>query len=213
MNSKMKETLTLAGFAVLFLVLAAAFRMNLWGKPVPLAAVPPVNAAFTNTATVRMSAAERVRTGKDVDSFDCYVCHEKKNPPKLKFTKENHIVLPDEHKDLVMQHGRNNRNDNCYNCHDPENLDRLKTRDGRVLKFEEGSLLCANCHGPTYRDWEVGIHGRTSGYWSRRQGEIKRQNCTDCHDPHAPAFASLSPAPGPHPLHPKTENHAAGKEH
>jgi mono/diheme cytochrome c family protein len=101
-----------------------------------------------------------------------------------------------------MRHGRNARNDNCFNCHDPEGLDTLKTRDGRKLAITDSTLLCANCHGPTYRDWEAGIHGRTSGHWDRQLGSITRQDCVSCHDPHAPAFPFLKPAPGPHPLHP-----------
>jgi cytochrome c553 len=79
----------------------------------------------------------------------------------------------------------------------------LQTRDGRELKLSEPTALCGSCHGPTYRDWEMGIHGRTSGYWNRKPvlGE-ERKVCVNCHDPHAPKFPGRKPAPGPHPLRP-----------
>jgi hypothetical protein len=72
------------------------------------------------------------------------------------------------------------------------------------LKIVESPALCGSCHGPTYRDWEAGVHGRTSGYWQRDLGSIDRKVCTSCHNPHSPAFPSRPPAPGPHPLHPAT---------
>jgi hypothetical protein len=119
----------------------------------------------------------------------------------LHIDSSNHVTLPEEHNDLVMQHGRQNRNDNCFNCHDPNNLDKLKTKDGRLLTWEQSTLLCACCHGPTYRDWEIGIHGRTSGFWERSFGPAARLECASCHHPHAPEFGALPPAPAPRRLH------------
>jgi len=115
------------------------------------------------------------------------------------------VIVPKEHDDIVMAHGRHNRNNNCFNCHDETNLELLQTRDGRHLKIVESPALCGSCHGPTYRDWEAGVHGRTSGYWKRAPGEtdkMDRKVCTSCHNPHSPPFPSRPPAPGPHPLHP-----------
>jgi len=188
--------------SVLFIALAEAFRLDLWGRPEPLREVPLVDAAFTNTATVRVSAAELIRSDGDTSGFDCYACHDQKKPVVVKVDEKGEIVLPEEHNDLVIQHGRHGRNNHCYNCHDPAALNTVVTRDGHRFKFEESSRLCAGCHGPTYRDWEVGIHGRVTGYWDREQGAVTKQDCTSCHNPHAPAFPSIKPAPGPHPLHP-----------
>ena len=64
-----------------------------------------------------------------------------------------------------MKHGTHDRNNNCFNCHDEQNLELLQTRDGRQIKLAESPPLCGSCHGPTYRDWEGGAHGRTGGYW------------------------------------------------
>lgn len=216
MNDDFKAPLILVSLAIAFLSLAAAFRADLWGRPDPLTEWPTVDAAFTNTATVRMSAAELIKSGGDASGLDCYACHEKGKTPKVVLDEKGQLTLPDEHKDLVMQHGRHSRNIHCFNCHDPENLDSLKTRDGRNLKWEQSTELCASCHGPTYRDWEIGIHGRTSGHWDRTRGPITRVQCASCHHPHAPAFPTMAPAPGPHRLHDKESlaapEHAEGEK-
>lgn len=196
-----------------FLALTAAFVLNMWGHVAKPQAIPLVNTNFINTATVRMSAAELIASGGDASGLDCYACHDRNKPAKLQFDVENKVILADEHKDLVMHHGSHNRNNNCYNCHNETNLDLLQTRDGRQVKLTEPQELCGSCHGPTYRDWEAGAHGRTSGYWKRDAGPIQRKVCTSCHNPHSPAFPSLQPAPAPHPLRPLNAlNTAAGEK-
>ena len=133
---------------------------------------------------------------------NCETCHGTDKPVKLESAADGSVIMPKAHQDLLaMAHGRNNRNDNCFNCHDPAKLNQLVTREGKHLKFEEATALCASCHGPTFRDWEAGVHGRTTGYWNRAMGPIVREECTSCHDPHAPAFPKIIPLPGPRPLH------------
>ncbi|MEI6675659.1 MAG: cytochrome c3 family protein, partial [Verrucomicrobiota bacterium] len=119
---------------------------------------------------------------------------------ELKYDAKQQLVIPDEHSDIVMGHGTHGRNNNCFNCHNDANLLRLQPRDGRELKFEQSTLLCGSCHGPTYRDWEAGSHGRTSGYWGRAQGPFKKQDCVNCHNPHSPKFPGRKPAPPPNYL-------------
>ena len=80
-------------------------------------------------------------------------------------------------------------------------LDQLHTAEGTRLTLDNATLLCAGCHGTTYRDWQAGAHGRRSGYWNQSRGELHRQGCTSCHDPHAPVFTPVIPMPGPHALH------------
>ena len=127
---------------------------------------------------------------------NCVECHSAADPVKLDYTADNAVIIPEAHRSLAsMAHGRN---ENCYNCHDPKQLDRLHTPEGTQLKFEQATLLCAGCHGPTYRDWNAGIHGRTSGNWDRKAGPFTRQECTSCHDPHSPRFTGVIPMPGPH---------------
>ncbi len=201
MSADFKGSIVGVGLTVLFLGLASAFWLNLWGKPSCPALVPSADPQFTNTATVRMSAAELIRTGGDTSGLACNACHDEKKPVALHLDASQNVILADEHKDLVVRHGRHNRNNLCFNCHDQARLELLQTRDGRKFKIEESTPLCGSCHGPTYRDWEAGIHGRLGGYWRREQGAVVRQDCVSCHDPHAPAFPSMTPGPGPHLLH------------
>ncbi len=202
MNVKPQSTGVLIVVTLAFLALAAGFYLDLWGHPVLGRPIALVDTNFISTATARMSVADLIRSGGDTSSLDCYGCHEKNKPLKLKMDAEGNVIVPKEHDDIVMGHGRHHRNNNCFNCHDETNLELLQTRDGRHLKIEESPALCGSCHGPTYRDWEAGVHGRTSGYWNRNLGPIERKVCTSCHNPHSPPFPSRQPAPGPHPLHP-----------
>jgi hypothetical protein len=196
--------MVLAGLVAAFAALTAAFLLNLWGRPAPLPPLSLVDPQFTNTATVRTNFAELIRVKADLSDFDCYGCHEKGKPPPLRYDTNQNLIIPKEHDDIVMGHGRHNRNNNCFNCHNETNLVVLQTRDGRELKLEESAPLCGSCHGPTYRDWEAGVHGRTSGYWNRQPRPGDRKLCVSCHNPHAPAFPPRQPAPGPHPLRPAT---------
>jgi hypothetical protein len=114
-----------------------------------------------------------------------------------------------------MGHGTHKRNNNCFNCHDENNLELLQTRDGRQLKLTDSDLsgLCGSCHGPTYRDWEAGVHGRTSGFWDRAAGGYTRLGCPSCHNPHSPKFPGRQPAPGPHRLRPEKSEKTSNTEH
>jgi formate-dependent nitrite reductase cytochrome c552 subunit len=205
-----KTNLVLAGVTLAFLALVFVFVRDIPGRAV--AQPPPIPLVATNfvdPAPTRVSIAEKLKHGGDPSDYDCYICHERNKPLKLKLDASGDVTVPSEHKDIVMEHGTHKRNNNCFNCHDENNLDQLQTRDGRQVKLTELSplstpRLCGSCHGPTYRDWEAGVHGRTSGYWNRTMGEISRLSCVSCHNPHSPKFPGREPAPGPHRLHPAT---------
>ena len=200
MNGQFKTTAVLTGLVVVFLGLAVAFRWDLWGRTAPLTPIPLVDLSFLSTNTVRTNYADLIRLQADLSDFDCYACHEEKKPPPLRFDTNQNLVIPEEHSDIVMGHGSHNRNNNCFNCHNETNLVLLQTRDRREVKLDYSPPLCGSCHGPTYRDWEAGAHGRTSGYWDRNLGPIDRKQCVSCHNPHKPPFPPQPPAPGPHPL-------------
>ncbi|MCK9361958.1 hypothetical protein M0Q28_07115 [Patescibacteria group bacterium] len=202
MKDSTKTSIVLNVLVGAFLVLTVAFLMNMWKNPVARQDIPLVDPEFTSTATVRTSYAELASAGEDLSDFDCYGCHEKGKPPTLRFDEKHNLIIPEEHSNIVMGHGRNNRNDICTNCHDEANLELFQTRDGRELKFSESTELCGSCHGPTYRDWDAGAHGRTSGYWKRDMGAITRKDCVSCHNPHSPKFPGRRPAPAPHTLRP-----------
>jgi hypothetical protein len=202
MNNAQRTRAVLVVLAVVFFALALKFMAGSGARAARPAPISLVDTQFLNTATFRKSYAELIRTKADLSDFDCYACHEKGKPPTLRFDAQQNLIIPKEHSDIVMGHGSHNRNNNCFNCHDEQNLEQLQTRDGRQIKMAESPPLCGSCHGPTYRDWEAGAHGRTGGYWDRTAGPIKRQICVDCHDPHHPKIPPCKPAPGPHLLHP-----------
>lgn len=194
----------LAVLATAFALLTVALSLELWGKPAQVRQLPLVGSDFLKTETWRRSYADLVRGKADLDAFDCYSCHEQGKKQELKYDAKNQLVIPDEHSDIVMGHGTHGRNNNCFNCHNDTNLLRLQARDGHDLKFEESTMLCGSCHGPTYRDWEAGLHGRTSGYWDRTRGSFKKQDCVNCHNPHSPKFPGRKPAPAPNHLREKS---------
>ena len=207
MSNESKTTVVLVVLIGLFLGLQDLFFRDLWGHAPTFPPATVVDAAFIKPGTVRRSAAERIRDDGTVEEFDCYACHEKGKEPVIKIGPDLQVIIPEEHKDLQLRHGRFNRNANCYNCHDPKKLDQLRTKDGKTLTFSESTRLCASCHGPTYRDWEVGIHGRLNGYWDRQRGEATKKDCTSCHNPHAPMFPEIKPAPGPTQVENKGPKH------
>src|SRR5262249_25272442 len=147
MQTETKTSAVLAGLAVFFLSLAAAFVLNLWGHSPALPPIPLVDPSFTSNATARVSYGQLVAAKADLSDFDCYGCHEKGKSPTLRFDENHNIVVPKEHSDIVMGHGSHNRNNLCFNCHDETNLEVFQTRDGHQLKFAESTRLCSSCHG------------------------------------------------------------------
>jgi hypothetical protein len=101
-----------------------------------------------------------------------------------------------QHKEVVLNHGLNNR---CYNCHDRKDREKLVLMRGVLGGYTDATLLCAKCHGPAYRDWQKGTHGKTLGTWQDTDAR-RRLNCTECHDPHSPAYPKITPLPSPHTL-------------
>ena len=204
MDDKKKTRAVLMMLFGVGVLLTLAFWSEMWGKPAPVRMLPLVDGEFLNTATWRKSYADLIKAKADVDVFDCYLCHDKDKKLELKYDAKNQLVVPKEHADdIVMGHGSHGRNNNCFNCHNEQDLTQLQTRDGEPIKFEDSPRLCGSCHGPTYRDWELGIHGRTSGYWDRAKGPIDRKQCVNCHDPHSPKFPGRKPAPPPNHLRDK----------
>ena len=188
---------------VLLLALTAAFCLDLWGHPEPREKIPLVDAERIKPDTFRQSYAELIRLKADLSDFDCYGCHDKGKAPPIRYDANHKIIVPKEHAGtIVMEHGSHDRNNLCFNCHDELNLELLQTRDKRELKLFESAPLCGSCHGPTYRDWEAGVHGRTGGYWNEAAGQRTRQICVDCHNPHKPKIPGRKPFPPPHLLHP-----------
>lgn len=189
-----------------FLLLAVWFQ---WGPDlaeVPLDASAEVAAVDIDSAPRRTILGDPPRI--HVNGFDrtCMECHrifQAGTKPPNQLLQHGHIKL---------NHGIN---DQCANCHHTPDLDRLLLRKGETIAFGDVVQLCAKCHGPTYRDWERGAHGRTNGYWDESQGTPHKLKCTECHDPHdpsRPALGAIAPLPGPRTLRMGSQHTAAHGE-
>lgn len=117
--------------------------------------------------------------------FPCSQCHQvipvNKIPRKLEAMHDN----------IVLKHMPGGW---CFDCHNPDNRDKLRLANGKLIGFDESYYLCAQCHGVVFRDWEAGLHGKRTGMWN---GEKKYLLCVHCHWPHDPAFKPLVPLPPP----------------
>lgn len=121
-------------------------------------------------------------------TYRCTECHFSIQPPP----RQN--PLQSEHANIVFDHGLNI---NCLNCHHPTNRDAYVDHEGNEIPPSQPARLCSKCHGPTYRDWEAGIHGRQNGYWDTSKGARTKLFCVQCHDPHSPKFKPMKPLPAP----------------
>lgn len=120
-------------------------------------------------------------------TYNCMECHKLLKQPKWKYDRP--MV---EHQDIKLQHGNNRF---CLNCHHPANRNAFVDYDGSEIKQADVVMLCAKCHGTTYRDWQAGVHGRQNGYWNKEMGESTKLRCIQCHDPHHPVFQPMKPLP------------------
>jgi len=120
-------------------------------------------------------------------TYNCMECHKLLKQPKWHYDRPMA-----EHQDITLQHGNNRF---CLNCHHPTNRNAFVDYDGSEIKQADVVLLCAKCHGTTYRDWQAGVHGRQNGFWNKELGESTKLRCIQCHDPHDPKFQSMKPLP------------------
>jgi len=158
--------------------------------PAPAASAPP---RTRHPVAIRQPVDQpRIDTGK-LDSkgqpitVSCGSCHATSTP---RTDTRSAAELDEFHQGLRYQHGTLT----CLSCHDAANYDQLRLADGRGLPFPEAMTLCAQCHGPQFRDYTHGSHGGMTGYWDLSRGPRQRNHCVDCHDPHAPQFPVVSPA-------------------
>jgi predicted CXXCH cytochrome family protein len=147
-------------------------------------APPPPHRVAGYAPTVATGLVDHA--GKPV-GVSCMTCHATREPDR---THGLDGVVPDEfHPRLKFAHA----NQSCLSCHNPADYDRLRAADGRAVVFSDAQQLCAQCHGPQTRDYRAGSHGGMNGYWDQSKGPRSRNTCTDCHDPHAPAYPQWTP--------------------
>ena len=182
----------LSGFWVAGIFLLAA--LVLWLNPAPYVDETAPAAVVPDWAT----DPTPVRQPKGVPQYQvagyiyrCSDCHRIIPSPAETIRK---LV---QHTEIELRHGINTR---CFNCHHPLQRDAFVDDTGNPIPWDQPQLLCAKCHGPVYRDWQAGSHGRVNGVWDPSRGEQTRRKCIECHDPHRPPFQALRPAPGPNTL-------------
>lgn len=176
------------GIAGVLFLLAVSFMLDLWGDRKIIRDHPLVEKKFYSTDTVRdpFAAAETTSAGF---RFGCSDCHSIMEPPQVP------RKLIADHEEIVLDHEEAMT---CYTCHSRDDREMLNDIYGTKVSFAESEQICRRCHGPRYRDWKIGIHGRPMGYWDQTKGESKNLTCVYCHDPHAPQFKPIKPSPPPH---------------
>ena len=180
----------LGSLAVVFFVLAVIFLLVPQGSGIPLSEPAEVSAEDISIKPRFTMMGDDATTEIEGFNRNCMDCHE------IIDSQPKSVGLL-QHEDIKMSHGLNGR---CVNCHDPKNRDKLTLRDGKQVGFSESPMLCAQCHGTTYREWQRGVHGKTLGYWDATKGESKKLACVECHDPHSPSYAPMAPLPAPNTL-------------
>ena len=176
------------------IILVVPFMLVLWGCGTE---EPEIETAFTEEPVEFelppiVAQGPREPTGLRLEkagwTYACMECH---SAIEAKWHYERPMV---EHGHIELNHGTNSF---CLNCHHPENRDAYVHYDGSEIDASAVEMLCRKCHGPQYRDWDKGIHGRTNGFWKAEMGEQLRLKCVQCHDPHDPKFKAMEPMSPP----------------
>jgi len=188
-----------------------------WGDPytgtIPMGEMP-IEADYS-----KGEAVVRPREEKVVLLEVCGVaCHngvfppfpKDKNPRKLELMHQD--IIPDS---MNLQHGKGGIW--CLDCHHPTERKKLIDNFGNEISFNQPQKLCGKCHGPIYRDWREGIHGKRIGEWAS-DGKKRWFVCTECHNPHDvqngardSGFAQLEPERAP--MLPKGVKNADHEKH
>ncbi len=153
--------------------------------PCPLPGPPelgsPTDAYLDRTPPRQTKGLDLVKLGW---TYNCMECH------RLLQAKWHYDRPMVEHQDIVLVHGENRF---CLNCHHPTNRNAFVDYDGSEIAEADVVKLCGKCHGPIYRDWQAGVHGRHNGFWDASKGPQTLLRCIQCHDPHQPKFQAMKP--------------------
>ncbi len=172
----------LLGLAVLFLFFPFAQEVE------PQSHAPPtLESSWYTVDTARADdRANSTITG------NCHICHAYWVPiPRSNQTSAPRFAHPD----VVLNHGTNDR---CYNCHHIADRNKFVADDNSTIMTQTPEKLCARCHGLIYKDWQSGTHGKWTGRMTNPAlFERTTYTCTECHNPHDPAFVYNKIAPAP----------------
>lgn len=180
--------------AVLVPVVLLGLALTLWLVPWPFES-PMTEAAAVPAWVIDPHPVRSPKLKPEIElagfTYRCGDCHDLfPSPPET-------VRTLTQHRDIELKHGINTR---CFNCHHRTDRNSFVDDWGKPIPYDQPQLLCAKCHGPVYRDWLHGSHGRTNGYWDKTRGPQQRRKCIECHDPHQPPFPPMAPAPAPHTL-------------
>ncbi len=114
----------------------------------------------------------------------CSTCHSVRPP---NFENQTSTTLDEFHQGLQVNHGKLA----CYACHNPANADTLRLADGSAVEYRDVMTLCSQCHAAQATSFAHGAHGGMNGYWDLSRGPQTKNNCVDCHDPHAPSYPKM----------------------
>ena len=152
---------------------------------------PAANGTYpVEIALPRQSDPRVMLDAEGSGAIPCSTCHVGRQPV---VGISSGADLDEFHQGLHTQHGDRT----CLSCHNGDDYDTLRLADGTAIRFSDSIQLCAQCHGPQFRDYTHGAHGGMNGYWDLTRGPRQRNTCTNCHDPHAPQFPVVHPAAGP----------------
>ena len=148
-------------------------------------------AALFPTIIRQPAGPPRIQTGTtdshgNAISVGCSTCHTTRTP---NVGSKVAADLTEFHTGMKFSHG----NVSCLSCHNSTDYDALKLADGSRVEFTNVMTLCAQCHGSQMTDYEHGAHGGMSGFWDKTKGPGTKNNCVDCHNPHAPQFPKMRP--------------------
>jgi hypothetical protein len=132
----------------------------------------------------------RAAPGGIAGRVPCETCHSLREEKALPSSASE---LEQFHRGLRVEHG----SIGCSSCHAVGNPPSLHLANGERLAMTDALRLCAQCHGPQYRDYKHGAHGGMNGYWDLSSGGRVRNNCVDCHDPHLPKIPQVTPVRPP----------------
>ena len=158
---------------------------------------PVIIRGLPDTPTV---LADLTQSGQAPTEVACATCHSTRTP---QLSQKRSDQLDEFHQGLQKQHG----DLSCLSCHNADNYDTLRLADGTAVPYESAMQLCAQCHGPQFRDYRNGSHGGMTGHWDLTRGPRTRNACNVCHDPHAPAYPKLIPVFAPKDVELRKQKH------
>ncbi|MFT7485376.1 MAG: hypothetical protein ACI9F9_001226 [Candidatus Paceibacteria bacterium] len=176
---------------LIFLVLAAWFILGSGSGAVPSGVRAEISPADIDPAESRRVMGDPPSSLMGGVEMSCDACH------GIFESGLEESERRQQHLEIKLEHGLNAR---CFNCHSRENRNRLILPGSVEIGFAQAEQLCASCHGPTFRDWSAGIHGKSRGSWEIGSPARRLMLCTECHDPHHPAFRPVAPLPAPETL-------------